>query len=479
MKRWGFESFALMLMTSACVSGRGVMAQPSVEVWVSSQDMKYRLSRQPSLKFAPAEAVQAPSVKVSPSRQYQAVLGFGASLEPTTCYNLSRLAPDAQDDVIKRLVDPKAGIGMNLMRICIGTPDFTGDPWYSYDEVAKGRTDEKLEHFSIEKDRRYILPIIKKARKANPNLLFFASPWSPPGWMTSTDDMIGGRLLPKYYDAYARYFVRFIKAYQKEGIPIHAVTIQNEPGVDRSRDKPKWRYPSCHWTGEQERDFIGRHLGPAFRKAGLKTKIWSYDHNFNVKAMPGDAGIDYPTKVLSDPTAAGFVGGVAFHGYEGKPSGMSVFHQRFPRVPVHFTETSVFGASGALKLVHYLRNWAASYNAWVIMLDEKRGPNNGPFRASKTCIMLDSHKREVIYRCDYYFYGQFMKFIERGAVRIDTSEPTRTFGTVSFRNPDGRIVLVVANAGRKLKEFRILLGDVAAPTKIPARSVATYVWKPD
>ncbi len=455
-----------------------VVAQPSIDVWVSSQDAKCRLSPQPSLAFGPAEPSQLPCVRVDASRRYQTMLGFGASLEPTTCYNLSRLKPDAQDEVVRRLVDPAAGIGMNLMRICIGTPDFTGDPWYSYDDVPKGQTDEKLERFSIEKDRRYILPILKKARKANPQLLFFASPWSPPGWMTSTGDMIGGRLLPKYYGAYARYFVRFIRAYENEGIPIYAVTIQNEPGVDRSRSLPKWRYPSCRWTGEQERDFIKRHLGPALRRAGLKTKVWTYDHNFNEKATPGDPGIDYPTVVLSDPEAARYVAGVAFHGYEGKPSGMSVFHKRFPDVPIHFTETSIFGVRGALRLIDYLRNWACSYNAWVTMLDEKRGPNNGPFDASKTCIMLDSRDRSVTYRNDHFIYGQFMKFVQRGAARIDAEGSTKRFAGVAFQNPDGRVVLIVANGDRQAKRFRIVSGPLAATATIPSNAVATYVWQP-
>src|SRR5262249_48955285 len=147
------------------------------------------------------------------------------------------------------------GINLNLMRICIGTSDFTGDPWYSYDDIPAGRTDPELSHFSIAKDRSYILPILKQAIKINPNLQLFASPWSPPGWMKTTGNMIGGGLLPKWYSAYAHYFVKFIKAYEAEGTPIYAVTVQNEPGVDREH-QPKMRYPSCKWTAEEERDFI-------------------------------------------------------------------------------------------------------------------------------------------------------------------------------------------------------------------------------
>jgi glucosylceramidase len=294
--------------------------------------------------------------------------------------------------------------------------------------------------------------------------------------MKSSGSMIGGRLLPQYYAVYARYLVRFVQAYTAEGIPIYAITIQNEPGVDREKE-PKMAYPSSRYTGETERDFM-KLLGPAFQEAGLKTKIWSYDHNFNVKPEPGDEGIDYPTKVLSDPEAARFVSGVAFHHYVGQPSGMTVFHQRFPEMPLHFTEGSLFGIRGALRLMDYLRNWASSYNAWVTMIDEKRGPNRGPFRPSPTILILNRETGNVDYRFDYYIFGQFMKFIERGAVRIGTDEPEKTFGSLAFLNSDGRIVLIVANSGEDAKEFRIVTGEFEAIASLPRRSVATYVWQP-
>ena len=165
------------------------------------------------------------------------MLGLGSSLEPATCSNLWRMSAADRERTIERLVSPTTGIGMNLMRICIGTPDFTGDPWYSYNDLPPGETDPELKRFSIEKDRAYILPVLKLARQKNPDLLFFASPWSPPGWMKSTGTMIGGELLPQWYPAYAEYFVKFIHAYEAEGIPIYAVTIQNEPGVDRAKEK--------------------------------------------------------------------------------------------------------------------------------------------------------------------------------------------------------------------------------------------------
>lgn len=289
------------------------------------------------------------TIQVHLEQTHQVMLGLGSSLEHSTCFNLSRLDEQQRQEVIERLVDRQTGIGMNLMRICMGTPDFTGEPWYSYDDLPAGQSDPTLKNFSIEKDLRYVIPVLKAARAENPQLLLFASPWSPPGWMKSGGTMIGGRLLPEHYVAYANYFVKFVQAYEREGVPIYAVTVQNEPGVDRAKDVPKWHYPSCRWSGEEERNFIRDHLGPAFKAHGLKTLIWCYDHNFNVLPTPDgdDPGIAYPRQILTDPVAAKYVSGVAFHGYAGKPEGMREFLKEFPDRPVHFAEGSVFGLPGA------------------------------------------------------------------------------------------------------------------------------------
>lgn len=434
------------------------------------------------LQFKRADAVGDSAIRIDDKVAFQKVLGMGASLEPTTCYNLSLLPEARRNEVLEQLVDPNSGIGMNVMRICIGTPDFTGDPWYSYDDMPLGESDPDLKHFSIEKDRRYILPVLKAALRKNPNLLFCATPWSPPGWMTSTSDMIGGRLLLEYQASYAQYFVRFLKAYEAEGIPIHAVTVQNEPGVDRSIERDtKWHYPSCRWTAEQERDFIKNHLGPAFAENNIKTEIWTYDHNYNtVPTHHGDdPGIDYPGLVLSDPEAARYVGGVAFHGYAGEPAGMSIFHSEFPNVPIYFTEESVYGARGAAKIAELFRNWASSYNAWVTIIDEKRGPNNGPFHCDWTCITLDRRDLSVRYRVDYFMYGQFMKFIERGARRIDSTGGPKSMTHVAFSNPDGSLVLVIVNTSRLRKRFEVQWRNLAIRSSLGGRSVATLRWKPE
>ncbi len=299
--------------------------------------------------------------------------------------------------------------------------------------------------------------------------------------MTSTGDMIGGQLMPDFYGAYAQYLVRFIKAYHDEGIPIHAITIQNEPGVDRSQDPPDWHYPSCQYTGAQERDFIKHHLGPAFTTAGLATEIWTYDHNFNVEPTPDgdDPGIAYPRAVLSDPEAARFVAGVAFHGYAGDPSGMSVFHREFPLVPLHFTEGSVFGPGGGRRVIEYLQNWASSYNGWVTLLTRQGKPNNGPFRASRTCVTLDEHTGDVTYHYDYYQYGHFFRFIHRGGVRIRSSGGDERLGSVAVRNPDGKIAMVIVNSDRSNREVTVLWRQLGLKVTLPSQSISTLTWPAD
>ncbi|MBI3735781.1 glycosyl hydrolase [Candidatus Sumerlaeota bacterium] len=460
-------------------------AQPTARVWTSTRDMQFTLTEREPVIFGPLSPGASPAadfdaeIIVDPQKTYQTMLGMGSSFEPTTCFNLSRLTPAAREEAIEKLVSPEKGIGFNLIRICIGTPDFTGDPWYSYDDMPAGEKDPELKHFSIEKDRAYILPALKIARAKNPDLLFFASPWSPPGWMKSTDSMIGGRLLPENYAAYARYFVRFIQEYEKEGIPIYAVTVQNEPGVDRSKDEPSWYYPSCRWTGEEERDFIRDHLGPAFAAAGIKTKIWCYDHNFNTEPTPDgdDPGLAYPATVLGDAAAARFVDATAFHGYEGKADNMTLHHERFPGKPIIFSEGSVFDIFGAVRLTAYLRNWASGYNGWVTIIDTKDLPNNGPFKNNVTCVMLDHDNLTLNYRFDYYVMGQFMKFVRRGAVRIGSEADNRSIANVAFRNPDGEDVLVAANISGSEKRIRVAANGRAFEMMLPPRSVTTAAWR--
>ena len=438
-------------------------AQPSVQWWVSTSDMSKKLTRQEPLEFVPGDSNARTVIRVNSDRTFQSILGLGSSLEHSSCYNLSRLPKDARAKVMADLVDPAEGIGMSLMRVCMGTPDFTASAWYSYDDMPPGQTDPDMKRFSIEKDRAYVLPILKLAQQKNPDLVFFASPWSPPGWMKTNDSLCGGRIEPRHFGSLARYFVKFVQAYEAEGIKIHAITPQNEPGYFPST------YPTCGWNPIQQRDFIRDHLGPAFATHGIATRIWGFDHNFN--------NLEFPTAILSDNEAAQYVDGTGFHHYEGKPAAMTALHERFPDKHVYFTEGSVFGVKGAAEIIAFLRNWARSYNAWVTLIDHRRKPNPGPHGCAPTCIVLNSDTLALDYRFDYYMYGQFMKFIRPGAVRIDSTLPAKSLPNVAVRHPDGTMALVVANLSWSAETFDIEWENNHLTTTIGGASVATYCWR--
>lgn len=448
----------ILFLSTCCVD---VYAQ-SVSWWVSTRDGNQQLTEQEPLSIGKIRTGVRARISVNPDKGYQRMLGLGSSFEHSTCYNISLLSPAEQDTIIEKLVSPTDGIGMNLMRICMGTPDFTKEKWYSYCDVAAGETDAELKNFSIDKDKAYVIPVLKKALAKNPKLLYFASPWSPPGWMKDSGVMMGGSLKPEYYAAYAQYFVKFIQAYEAEGVPIYAVTVQNEPAYS-----PK-EYPSCHWTGEQQRDFIRDHLGPAFAASGIHAKIWCWDHNFNL--------LSFPQTILRDAAAARFVEGTGFHHYEGRPEAMTTLHEEFPDKSIHFTEGSVFGLRGANQLVSFFRNWTQSYTGWVILLDEERKPNNGPHHASETCIVLNTKDKSLQYNFDYFMYGQFMKFIDRDAVRIASEGTKGSPVCVAFKNPDGAVVVVAVNSSAKPVECSVCIGRQCVTPMLPAESVTTLRW---
>lgn len=434
----------------------------SVQVVMSTQDGLKSLSPESPLQFGREHKTKAPVIEVDLSKRGQTILGQGASFDHATCENLSKLPPEKREEVLEKLMSPETGIGMNLMRICIGTSDFVGEPYYTYNDLPEGEIDPELTRFSIEKDRAYVLPAIKIAQQKNPNLLFFGSTWSPPAWMKTSGKLGTGSVKPECYPALAKYLLKFIQAYEAEGIPLYAITVQNEPHME-SKD-----YPTTYWTGEAQRDFIRDHLGPLFKENDVKTLIWCWDHNWNEP--------DFPRAILSDPQAAQYVDGTAWHLYEGKVDTQSVIQAEFPDKHTYFTEGSVFKPHGAIRLAQILRHWSRSYNAWVIMLDEHRKPNRGPHSASATCIeLLDDGS--VRYNFDYYMQGQFMKYIQRGAVRVESSLPDiRSFGNVAFLNPDGRVVLVAANAARSAQPFVVKYGEKAFKTVLSAGSVGTYMW---
>jgi glucosylceramidase len=426
--------------------------------------IQYRLSNQPSLVIT-KPGTTATTFNVDPSITYQTMQGIGSSIEETTVYNLRLMTQAKRTEALKLMVDPVNGTGMNLMRLTIGTSDFTGRPWYSYDDMPSGQTDTSLTNFSIQKDIDYgIIQIIKEVQAANPNLRFIASPWSPPAWMKSSENICGGTLKDGMYTVLAQYYRLFIQAYQAQGIPIYAMTLQNEPGHDTGD------MPSMGLSYEQEIEMV-KAMKAEFQSYGITTKLWIHDHNF-------DNALSFPANILADSGAYAAADGTAFHDYGGNPSQMSDLHNLYPNKEIFFTERSFWGTGGMDRIAQYIRNWACTYDAWVSMIDQNGKPNNGPFHCDPTFLIKGSDSSDSYWAIpELYLMGQYGKFVQFGAKRIASDYGTGGLTSVAFLNPDGNIVLVVINQNDSDAPFTVRCRGNEFIGMQPAKTVGTYTWK--
>lgn len=292
--------------------------------------------------------------------------------------------------------------------------------------------------------------------------------------MKSSGRLEGGEYNRDYLEEYAKYLVKYIEAYEAEGISISAITVQNEPlQSDES-------YPTAYLSAELEAELIGKYLGPMLVDRNITTDIWCFDHNWNT---PG-----YPSAIFNDPLASLYVSGSAFHGYGGSPSAMTQLKESYPDKDMYFAEGSEIGLRGALELVDIFRNWARSYNAWVTILDSEFQPNAGPFTPNPTMIVLDLSTNKPVFRFEYYMYGQFSKYICRGAVRVQSEsegeDGMKFLKHVAFVNPvseacganSGSRVLVAVNSGPDTAPVRLVWNGLSAVVKVGGGSVSTFIW---
>ncbi len=442
-----------------------LFAAPSskISVWITNETSRYA-SGSP-LIWNPAGKSAGDVISIHPETKFQEVLGFGAALTDSACYTLNGLAPASREKLMHELFD-RSAMNFNVCRTCIGSSDYATKA-YSYDD---GEADPELTRFSIDYDRSYILPILREARKANPDLFLFSSPWSPPGWMKSNGSMLGGNMQRKYMASYANYFLKFLRAYEADGVPVNAVTIQNE--VDTDQDG---RMPACTWPQEYEADFVRQHLGPLFQREGVKTKIWIIDHNYNLwgRAL-GE---------LETPDLRKYTNSVAWHGYLGEPDWMDRVHDRYPEVEMHWTEggpdyTDAHYATDwcywSATFTGILRHWCQSITAWNFALDEKGRPNIGPF----TCgglVTVNSQTKEIGQSGQYLAFAHYSRAIRRGARRIDSQTSANGLHHAAFDHPVGGRVLIVTNPGAARK-VSIQLGEVSADAILDANSITTFVW---
>ena len=377
-----------------------------IAVWVTSE--KNRFVRKNGLRWQTAGEASAPAIVLNPEKEFQTILGFGAAFTDAACFTFNQLLPPAREKLFHDLFHPQE-MALNVCRTCIGSSDYSTKA-YSYDE---GEPDPDLSRFSIRQDREYILPMLREARKVNPELFLFSSPWSPPGWMKSGGSMLGGSMRRRYLRVYAHYFQKFLDAYAAEGVPIQAVTVQNE--VDTDQDG---RMPACIWPQEYEIEFVCDHLGPVLQKQGLSTKIWILDHNYN---LWGRAVAE-----LDDPGLRRYCDAIAWHGYVGTPEMMTRAHDAHPEAGMHWTEggsdyTSpdylTDWATWGKTFTAVLRNWCQSITAWNLALDEKGRPNIGPFPCGGL-VTIDSETREITRSGQYWAFAHFSQTIRRGSTSL-------------------------------------------------------------
>ena len=432
-----------------------------IKTWVTDDTRRFTPGE--TLRWSTA-ASTAPAINLHPEKKYQPILGFGAAFTDASCYMFNQLTPAAREKLFHELFHPSE-MRLSVCRTCIGSSDYSTKA-YTYDE---GDLDPDLKRFSIEHDRQYILPILREARKANPDLFLFSSPWSPPGWMKVGGSMLGGSMRRGLLPLYAEYFVKFLRAYQEEGIVIQAVTPQNE--VDTDQDG---RMPACLWPQEYEIEFV-RALGPLLEKNDLKTKIWIIDHNYN---LWGRAVAE-----LDDPVLRKYCNAVAWHGYVGTPEMMSRVHEYHPDAEMYWTEggpdyTSpdylTDWAKWGKTFTVILRNWCRSITGWNLALDEKGRPNIGPFPCGGV-VTINSTSHEITRSGQYWAFAHFSRSIERGALRFESQGTLTDVHHVAFENPGGNKVLVVTNVGDKQTAV-LRLGTRETPLPLEKSSVATLTW---
>lgn len=450
-----------------------------VIVYTTADSTDYRLSVTDTVEFKdmgqPFETQVC--VFVDPSKTFQTYFGIGAALTDASAETFYKLPKETQDELLKAYFDKEKGIGYTVARTNINSCDFSSD-MYTY--VQDG--DKELKTFNIEHDRKYKIPFIKEAMKtAGGKLNLFASPWSPPAWMKDNNDMLqGGKLKPEFYDSWAMYYTKFIKEYEKEGVPVWGISIQNEPMA-------KQRWESCIYTAEEERDFLKKHLGPTMEKEGLKDKkIIVWDHNRDLIYQRAQTYFD-------DPEASKYIWGIGFHWYEDWSGGLPMYenlrrvYETFPDKHIFFTEGCaesfnasrynawVLGEEYGRSMINDFNNGMVGFTDWNILLDETGGPNH----VQNFCfapVHGDTKTGKLIYTNAYYYIGHFSKFIQPGAKRVTAAASRSQLLTTAFKNEDGKTVVVVMNQSNIKTPYYLWINGKAAEITALPHSIATLVF---
>ncbi len=483
---------ALLLVYLPCAlacsnSSNTANSRGDVTVYVTTNTRSQEFKKQ-AVDFSNGADLTGMPLKLQPETRYQTMDGFGAAITGSTCYNLMQMTPENRAKFLKETFSETEGMGQSYIRISIGGSDFSLSEYTCCDEPG-------IENFALtEEETRYVIPILKEILAINPHVRIMGSPWTPPRWMkvnNLTDlepfnSWTSGQLNPAYYDDYAEYFVKWINALEQQGIEIYSVTPQNEP-LNRGNSV------SLYMTWQEQRDFVRDALGPKLRAAGLDTKIYVFDHNYNYddnKPENADQG-QFPLKIYEDGIAADFIAGAAYHNYGGNREELNVIHQSRPDKELVFTETSIGtwndGRNLEKRLIDDMRevalgtvnNWCKGVIVWNLMLDSNMGPNReGGCQTCYGAVDIDRSDYETITRNSHYFIiGHLASVVKPGAVRIGTSgfsEPG--FYYSAFENLDGTYAVVLLNSNATSTVIAIDDGTNHFAYEVPAKSVSSYRW---
>jgi len=416
------------------------------------------------------------SIFVNTSKLHQTFLGIGAALTDASAETFYKLEEDQQKLFMEAYYSVEKGIGYSLGRTIIHSCDFSSG---SYTYIEEGDAD--LNTFNIEHDKQFRIPFTKLAiAAAGGKLTMYASPWSPPAFMKTNNNMLqGGSLKPEFYQPWANYYAKFIKAYEKEGIPIWGLSIQNEPMA-----KQTWE--SCIYTAEEERDFLKNNLGPTLEKEGLgDKKIIVWDHN-------RDLLFERANVILSDPEANKYVWGTGFHWYEDWKDGTPMYknvaqvNQAYPDKNLIFTEgcnekydlsrieDPKLAERYGKTMINDFNNGTVAWTDWNILLDQTGGPNH----VGNLCfapVHGNTQTGKLTFTNSYYYIGHFSKFIRPEAKRISTGTTANHLSATSFLNKDGSIVVVALNDSDSAIDYMLTVDAKTAKLNMPARSIQTII----
>jgi glucosylceramidase len=457
--------------TSCSVGSDEGLASDDHEVsrWMTTGNRTSLLEKQPGMSFV-AQSTFETIIDVDTSERFQAIDGFGYSLTGGSADLINtKLGATEKANLLRELfLRDDNGIGVSYLRISIGASDLD-DHVFSYCDLPDGQTDPELNNFSLDEDRENLIPVLRQILALNPDIRIMGSPWSAPAWMKTNNKVKGGSLKPEFYPAYAKYFVKYVKGMESEGIRIDAITIQNEPENPHNT-------PSMLMTWEEQADFVKNHLGPAFEEAGIDTKIVLFDHNCD--------NPDYPISIMNDPDAKKYVDGSAFHLYLGEIEAMSKVHQAHPDKNLYFTEQWTSGEGqfdGDLRwhvkhlIVGATRNWSRTVLEWNLASDPNFDPHTDDGGCTQCMGAVTIGDNTITRNVAYYIIAHASKFVPPGSVRVASTVVDGLYN-VAFLTPDDKKVLIVVNDNDSSKKFAIRHKGRFVETALASGAVGTYVW---